>query len=46
LIELAVRPHPLFTRQGDDIVIELPITIDEAVLGGKVETRPFRAEWR
>jgi DnaJ-class molecular chaperone len=38
LIELAVRPHPLFTRQGDDIVIELPITIDEAVLGGKVET--------
>jgi DnaJ-class molecular chaperone len=38
LIELAVRPHPLFTRQGDDIAIELPITIDEAVLGGKVET--------
>jgi DnaJ-class molecular chaperone len=38
LIELTVRPHPLFIRQGDDIVIELPITIDEAVLGGKVET--------
>jgi DnaJ-class molecular chaperone len=38
LIELSVRPHPLFTRQGDDIVVELPITIDEAVLGGKIET--------
>ncbi len=38
LIEISVRPHPLFTRQGDDIVIELPITIDEAVLGGKIET--------
>jgi DnaJ-class molecular chaperone len=38
LIELIVRPHPLFSRQGDDIVIELPISLDEAVLGGKVET--------
>jgi DnaJ-class molecular chaperone len=37
LIELTVRPHPLFSRQGDDIVIELPITLDEAVLGGKIE---------
>jgi DnaJ-class molecular chaperone len=38
LIELIVKPHPLFSRQGDDIVIELPITLDEAVLGGKIET--------
>jgi DnaJ-class molecular chaperone len=38
LIEIAVRPHPLFLRQGDDILIELPITIDEAVLGGKIES--------
>lgn len=38
LIELIVKPHPLFSRQGEDIVIELPITIDEAVLGGKIET--------
>ena len=37
LIDVAVRPHPTFTREGDDIVVELPITIDEAVLGGKVE---------
>lgn len=37
LIELAVKPHPLFSRQGDDIVIDLPITLDEAVLGGKIE---------
>ena len=38
LIELIVRPHPLFVRQGDDVLIELPITIDEAVLGAKIET--------
>jgi DnaJ-class molecular chaperone len=37
LVEIAVRPHPLFERQGDDIVVELPIGIDEAVLGAKVE---------
>ena len=26
-----------FKRQGDDILLELPITIDEAVLGAKIE---------
>ena len=26
-----------FQRQGNDILVELPITIDEAVLGAKVE---------
>ena len=37
LVEVMVRPHPVFKREGDDIVMELPITFDEAVLGGKVE---------
>jgi DnaJ-class molecular chaperone len=37
LVELAVRPHKRFTREGDDIVLELPVTLDEAVLGAKVE---------
>jgi DnaJ-class molecular chaperone len=37
LIEIKVRPHPEFKREGDDILLELPITIDEAVLGGRVE---------
>jgi DnaJ-class molecular chaperone len=36
LITVFVHPHPVFRREGDDIVITLPITIDEAVLGGKV----------
>lgn len=38
LIEIMVAPHPLFTRRGDDILIELPITLSEAVLGAKVRT--------
>jgi DnaJ-class molecular chaperone len=37
LVEVSVAPHPVFTREGNDIVVELPITFDEAVLGGKVE---------
>lgn len=37
LVEVGVKPHPLFTREGNDILIEVPITLDEAVLGGKVE---------
>lgn len=37
LVTLTVRAHPVFRRDGDDIVITLPITINEAILGGKVE---------
>ncbi len=29
--------HPLFARDGDDLVVELPISIARAALGGKVE---------
>lgn len=38
LITISVRSHPVFRREGDDIVLTLPITLDEAVLGGKVAT--------
>ncbi|MEF3047076.1 J domain-containing protein [Pseudotabrizicola sp. L79] len=36
LITVLVRPHPIFRRDGDNILLTLPITIDEAILGGKV----------
>jgi len=36
-IELTVRPHPVFERKKNDIYVEVPVTISEAVLGGKVE---------
>ena len=36
LIEISVLPHPYFTRKGDDIYLDLPISIKEAVLGAKV----------
>jgi DnaJ-class molecular chaperone len=37
LVTVTVGAHDFFRREGDDILVELPITLDEAVLGGKVE---------
>ena len=39
LVEIKVRTHATFERDGDDIVLELPITLDEAVLGAKIEVQ-------
>jgi DnaJ-class molecular chaperone len=36
LIEVTVEPHAFFVRQGDDVQIELPVTVDEAILGAKI----------
>ena len=36
LITVNVAPHPLFKPDGSDLRLELPITLYEAVLGGKV----------
>ncbi len=32
-----IRPHPILTRSGRDLSMELPITVGEAVLGASVE---------
>ncbi len=37
LVEISVAPHRTFRREGDDILMELPITLKEAVLGASVE---------
>jgi DnaJ-class molecular chaperone len=37
LIEIHVRPHGLFRRDGDDIRLDLPVTLKEAVLGARVQ---------
>ena len=36
LVQIVVEPHRFFTREGDDIHVELPITVKEAALGGEV----------
>jgi DnaJ-class molecular chaperone len=37
LIEISVLPHPYFARKGDDIYLDLPISLKEAVLGAKIK---------
>ena len=36
LIAVHVAPHPLFKRDGDNIRIELPVSLAEAVSGGRI----------
>ena len=36
-VEIGVKAHPFFERDGLDILLECPITLTEAVLGGTVQ---------
>jgi molecular chaperone DnaJ len=36
-LNFRVRPHKVFRRQDDDIILETPITLTQAVLGGTIE---------
>jgi molecular chaperone DnaJ len=36
-ITVHVKPHPFFERRGDDIYIDLPITVGEAIRGAEVD---------
>ncbi|CAM5196769.1 Chaperone protein DnaJ OS=Castellaniella defragrans OX=75697 GN=dnaJ PE=3 SV=1 [Castellaniella defragrans] len=36
LIKVEVLPDPRFKREGDDVIVELPVSLSEAVLGGEV----------
>lgn len=37
LVEISITPHRFFTRVGDDIHLELPVTLAEAFLGSHVK---------
>ncbi len=36
-ITTRVEPHPFFNREGDNILIKVPVTVTEAGLGAKIE---------
>jgi len=36
-ITARVRPHPVFTWEGDDILVKLPVSVSEAGLGARVD---------
>ncbi|MGV3608297.1 MAG: DnaJ C-terminal domain-containing protein [Planctomycetaceae bacterium] len=37
LVEIAVARHPYYVREGNNLIVKLPVTIGEAALGGKVD---------
>src|SRR6201999_940756 len=36
-IELSIAPHPVYRREGETLVMDVPVTVYDAVLGGKAE---------
>jgi DnaJ-class molecular chaperone len=36
-VRIHIRPHPYFTREAQDLIVQLPISLSEAVLGAKVD---------
>lgn len=37
LVEVRVADHPYYRREGLDIMLDLPISLDEAILGGDIQ---------
>jgi DnaJ-class molecular chaperone len=45
LVTVRVAPHPWFRREGNDILLDVPVTVSEAALGAKVDV-PTLSEGR
>jgi DnaJ-class molecular chaperone len=37
LIEIGLKPHPLYRREGEVLHMDLPVSVPDAVLGGKID---------
>ena len=37
IVTIEVQPHRFFTREGDDVRLDLPISLSEAVMGGQIK---------
>jgi curved DNA-binding protein len=37
LLKLRIQPHPWFKREANDLILEVPLSLSEAVLGAKVD---------
>jgi curved DNA-binding protein len=45
-LEVKIRPHRLFRREGDDLYVDVPITVTEAALGAEIEVPTFTGKAR
>ncbi len=43
-VVVAVEPHPAFKAEGKNLTLDLPIALDEAILGGKVRAPTLDGE--
>ncbi|MEO6500309.1 MAG: DnaJ C-terminal domain-containing protein [Jatrophihabitantaceae bacterium] len=41
ILTVAVQPHPLFGRSGDDLTVTVPVTFAEAALGAQITVPAF-----
>jgi curved DNA-binding protein len=41
-LRVRVQPHPVFTREGDDLHVRVPVPLDIALLGGEVMVPTLR----
>jgi DnaJ-class molecular chaperone len=46
MVEISVAPHPFFRREGNDIHLELPVSVREAVLGTAIEVPTIKGNVR
>lgn len=37
LLKVKIAPHPYFRREGNDLYLDVPVSVSEAVLGAKVD---------
>ncbi|MBB1093135.1 J domain-containing protein [Rhodopseudomonas palustris] len=37
LVEIEIKPHPTFRREGDNILLDLPVNLKDAVLGARIQ---------
>ena len=37
IVTISIRPHPIFTREGQDVVCEIPISFAQAALGDTLQ---------
>ncbi len=44
VIEIEEKEHPIFLRKGDDVIVEVPVSVAVAVLGGKVKIPTLNGE--
>ncbi len=43
-VGVTIRPHPYFVRQGNDILLEMPVTFGQAALGAKIKVPTVNGE--